>query len=74
MSNFAWTGDDGRTQAMRLGIKRAWLMFEDLLRLGQRIRRPRRSRRKGGTAPVELVARAQSGGTVFQTPETRGVN
>ena len=31
VSNFVQTGDDGRTPAMRLGIERAPLTFEDLL-------------------------------------------
>ena len=61
VSNFVQTGDDGRTPAMRLGIERAPLAFEDLLWPGQRIPRPRRSRRKGRVAPVELVTRARRG-------------
>ena len=72
VSNFVQTGDDGRTPAMRLGIERAPLTFEDLLWPGQRIPRPRRSRRKGRLAPVQLVAQAQWGGRGFgQTRETR---
>ena len=62
VSNFVQSGDDGRTLAMRLGIERAPLTFEDLLWPGQRIPRPRRSRRKGRLASVELIARALQGG------------
>ena len=61
VSNFVQTGDDGRTPAMRLGIERAPLTFEDLLWPGQRIPRPRRSRRKGRMVPVQLMAQAQLG-------------
>ncbi|MCY4430294.1 MAG: hypothetical protein OXC11_07875 [Rhodospirillales bacterium] len=61
VSNFILTGDDGRTPAMRLGFERKTLTFEDLLWPGQRIPRPRRSRRKGRMAPVELVAQARRG-------------
>ncbi len=59
VSNFVLTGDDGRTPALRLGLERKPLTFEDLLWPGQRIPRPRRSRRKGRMAPVELSARSQ---------------
>ena len=58
VSNFVQTGDDGKTPAMRFGIKRAPMTFEDPLWSGQRIPRPRRSRRKGRRAPVELVAQS----------------
>ena len=47
---------------MRLGLERKPLTFEDLLWPGQRIPRPRRSRRKGRVAPVQLVALARQGG------------
>ncbi len=69
VSNFILTGDDGRTPAMRLGFERKPLTFEDLLWPGQRIPRPRRSRRKGRMAPVELVARAELGGRPFGQPK-----
>ena len=46
-SNFVLAGDVGRTPAMRLGLERKPLTFEDLLCPGQRLPRPRRSRRKG---------------------------
>ena len=59
VSNFVLTGDDGRTLAMRLDLERKPLTFEGLLWPGQRIPMPRRSRRKGRTAPVELIARSQ---------------
>ena len=45
--NFVFVGDDGKTPAMRLGYARAPLTFEDILWPGQRIPRPKRSRRKG---------------------------
>ena len=47
--NFVFVGDDGKTPAMRLGIARQPLRFEDILWPGQRIPRPKRSRRKGRT-------------------------
>ena len=59
VSNFVLTGDDGRTLALRLGLERKPLTFEDLVWPGQRIPRPRRSRRKGRMAPIELIARSQ---------------
>ena len=65
VSNFILTGDDGRTPAMRLGFERAPLTFEDLLWPGQRIPRPRRSRREGRMAPVELAAQVLHGGRPF---------
>jgi len=65
VNNFILTGDDGRTPAMRLGFERKPLTFEDLLWPDQRIPRPRRSRRKGRMAPVEFVARSQTGGRGF---------
>ena len=71
VSNFVLTGDDGRTPAMRLGLERKPLTFEDLLWPGQRIPRPRRSRRRGRMAPVDLVARALKGGRRFALPRHR---
>ena len=71
VSNFVQTGDDGRTPAMRLGIERAPLTFEDLLWPGQRIPRPRRSRRKGRVAPVQLVAQARRKKLSFGQPQNR---
>ena len=47
VNNFVFVGEDGKTPAMRLGIARAPLTFEDILWPGQRIPRPKRSRRKG---------------------------
>ena len=45
--NFVFVGTDGKTPAMRLGFARQPLRFEDILWPGQRIPRPKRSRRKG---------------------------
>ena len=47
VNNFVFVGTDGKTPAMRLGFARQPLRFEDILWPGQRIPRPRRSRRKG---------------------------
>ena len=38
---------DGKTPAMRLGLAKRPLAYEDILWLGQRAPRPKRSRRKG---------------------------
>ena len=45
--NFIFVGEDDKTPAMRLGFATRPLTFEDILWPGQRIPRPRRSRRKG---------------------------
>ena len=46
--NFVWAGEnDGMTPAMRLGFAKKPLALEDILWPGQRIPRPKRSRRKG---------------------------
>lgn len=46
--NFVWAGElDGMTPAMRLGFAKKPLALEDILWPGQRIPRPRRSRRRG---------------------------
>ena len=71
VSNFVLTGDDDRTPAMRLGLERKPLTFEDLLGPGQCIPKLRRSRRKGRMAPVELVARALQGGPPCERPRHR---
>ena len=47
VNNFVYVGDDGRTPAMRLGFTRKPLTYADILWPGQRIPRPKRSRRKG---------------------------
>ena len=47
--NFVFVGTDGKTPAMRLGFACRPLRFEDILWPGQRIPRPKRSRRKGWT-------------------------
>ena len=46
-NNFITVGKDGRTPAMRLGITKKPLRYEDILWPDQRIPRPKRSRRKG---------------------------
>ena len=43
---------DGRTPAMRLGLANKPLEYEDLLWSGQRVPRPKRSRRKGMKVPA----------------------
>ena len=46
--NFVWASKlDGMTPAMRLGFVKKPLALEDILWPGQRIPRPKRSRRKG---------------------------
>ena len=45
--NFIFVGEDGKTPAMRLGFANRPMTFEDILWPGQRIPRPKRSRRKG---------------------------
>ena len=45
--NFVFVGEDGKTPAMRLGFANRPMTFEDILWPGQRIPRPKRSRRKG---------------------------
>ena len=47
MNNLVFVGDDGKTPAMRLGFTRKPLTYADILWPGQRIPRPKRSRRKG---------------------------
>ena len=47
VNNFILVGDDGRTLAMRLGITKKPLDYEDILWPGQQVPRPKRSRRKG---------------------------
>ena len=71
VSNFVLTGDDGRTPAMRFGLERKPLTFEDLLWPDERISRPRRSRRMGRKAQVDLVARTLQGGWRFGQPRHR---
>ena len=63
--NFVFVGTDGETPAMRLGFARQPLTFEDILWPGQRIPRPKRSRRKGrpladGWPCIPLANRAAS--------------
>ncbi len=64
-------GADDRTPAMRLGLGRKPLTLEDLPGPGQRIPRPRRSRRRGRKAPAELVAWSQRGRTGCVRPGSR---
>ena len=47
VNNFMLVGEDGQTPAMRLGITKKPLDYEDVLWPGQRVPRPKRSRRKG---------------------------
>ena len=47
VNNFITVGKDGRTPAMRLGITKKPLGYEDVLWPGERVPRPKRSRRKG---------------------------
>ena len=44
---FILVGEDGKTLAMRLGITKKPLEYEDILWPGQRVPRPKRNRRKG---------------------------
>ena len=52
VNNFVFVGEDGKTPAMRLGFTRSPLRFEDILWPGQRIPRPKRSRRKGRVVAI----------------------
>ena len=47
INNFVFVSDDGATPAMRLGLAKQPLDFEDIVWSGQRVPRPKRSRRKG---------------------------
>ena len=47
VNNFLLVGEDGKTPAMRLGITKKPLDYEDVLWPGQRVPHPKRSRRKG---------------------------
>ena len=47
VNNFILVGKDKRTPAMRLGITKKPLRYEDILWPGQRVPRPKRSRRRG---------------------------
>ena len=47
INNFVFVGDDGATPAMRLGFAKQPLDFEDIVWPGQRVPRPRRTRRRG---------------------------
>ena len=47
VNNFVHTGEDGMTPAMRLGFTDRPLAYADLLWPGEKIPRPKRSRRKG---------------------------
>ena len=50
--NFVFAGRDGRTPAMRLGFAKQPLRYEDVLWPGERIPKPKRSRRKGRILPI----------------------
>ena len=47
VNNFILVGKDKRTPAMRLGFTKKPLRYEDILWPGQRVPRPKRSRRRG---------------------------
>ena len=47
VNNFMLVGEDGKTPAMRIGITKKPLDYEDILWPGQRVPLPKRSRRKG---------------------------
>ena len=47
VANFISVGTDGKTPAMRLGLAKQPLTYEDILWPGERAPRPRRVRRKG---------------------------
>ena len=47
VANFISVGLDGKTPAMRLGLAKQPLTYEDVLRPGERAPRPRHVRRKG---------------------------
>ena len=47
VSNFVFVGDDGATPAMRLGLAKQPLGFEDILWPGQPVPQPKRARRRG---------------------------
>ena len=47
VNNFILVGEDGRTPAMRLGITKKPLEYEDILWPGQQVPRLKRRRRKG---------------------------
>ena len=47
VNNFLVVGEDDQTPAMRLGITKKPLDYADILWPGQRVPRPKRSRRKG---------------------------
>ena len=52
VNNFILVGKDSKTPAMRLGITKKPLCYEDVLWPGQRVPRPKRSQRKGMKAAV----------------------
>ena len=47
VNNFVFVGEDDKTPAMRLGFAQRPLEFEDIVWPGQRVPRPKRSRRRG---------------------------
>ena len=52
VANFIRAGDDGQTPAMRLGLAKSPLSYEDVLWPGQGVPRARRKRRKGARLVV----------------------
>ncbi len=62
--NFVYVGDDGKTPAMRLGLAREPLRYEDILWPGEHVPRPKRVRRKGRAivVPEKATKRARARG------------
>ena len=56
-NNFIYVGEDGRTPAMRLGIAPEPLRYEDILWPGERVPRPRKTRRRGRAVRVPKAKR-----------------
>ena len=50
VNNFVFVGDDGATPAMRLGLAKQPLEFEDIVWPGQKVPRPKQVRRRGKKA------------------------
>ena len=75
--NFISVGTDGKTPAMRLGLAKQPLTYEDILWPGETAPRPRRVRRKGRrlSGPRAYAAcRDAQGGSVTGRPALAAVN
>ena len=59
VNNFMHIGEDGKTPAMRLGLAREPLRYEDILWPGEHVPRPKRVRRKGRAILVPARAARQ---------------